>query len=837
MSSNPGGSDGGVESGDVVKKGGRADAATTDASSPPQPSEGIVDDITRNNNTNGNDKDGKPAAVPRRGSSGQAAREGVTTTSGPPQQEDEETGRRPPSSTTAGSSTSNSIRAKKESEKLAAAAKDGVRVSSHGISGGVSLAPADSSPSGTSRKGKELQKKKGEERIPSAVGQFSAYHGSEGAGSRSRRDGKVNEEETKEEEGAGGDVTESHGAFRMGRHRDDLEDDYNHDLVSGHVNSNLARANSNALGIPLAAEVVPEVANQQQVNMDDAIQEYLSKAPTASAMPLEETKEESKCSRKTILISIIGLLLVVGGVVGAVVATSGGDSGDRTAKVQSTEPQNTEPTAQGQDSTPSPTLSPTTMAPTSYVEYLYALIATYSGTSLLEDEISAQHFGFEWLASDTSPGEWEDDVILERYALATLFYATDGNKWATVTDFLLPFSHCAWDGVVCDLDDRPVALNLVAENLGGTLPAEIGLLTSLTSMNLIGNTMVGSLPSEIGFLTDLKSLHLGGQAPEGGVDGRFLEDGLPSSFQNNFLGTIPTSIGLMTSLQSLDLQEMSLRGPIPSEMQFLTKLETCKLHRNLLDGPVPLQLGSLTSLQTLSLENNFLSGDVPNVLCSSISAIENLSADCLAQVNGDPAELGCRCCNVCCDSDGSCVNFDVTPFPSGSPTTSFPSTSPSDPPSSSPSSTPSMGPSFVPSTMPSSSPSFVPSSKPSASPSTLQSLPPTRTAAPTTSAPTTSPTKAPSTAPVSPTKSPSTAPSMSPKPSANCLHLSACQNGQRVCQGAVGLCADEGSCNGRSACQNTVNLDVGEFSCIGRSSCAGVEPGSGSLQLVIGDNR
>ena len=45
--------------------------------------------------------------------------------------------------------------------------------------------------------------------------------------------------------------------------------------------------------------------------------------------------------------------------------------------------------------------------------------------------------------------------------------------------------------------------------LNGTIPTEIGFLTSLTYLNLFNNALAGSLPQEIEMLTGLTGLYLG----------------------------------------------------------------------------------------------------------------------------------------------------------------------------------------------------------------------------------------------------------------------------------------------------------------------------------------
>ena len=286
--------------------------------------------------------------------------------------------------------------------------------------------------------------------------------------------------------------------------------------------------------------------------------------------------------------------------------------------------------------TATPTASPTiSLAPTSFSDRLFNLLATFTPENILQDSSAPQFQAFQWVVGNKEPKESSvgstDEVTLERYALATLFFATDGIQWSSNNTFLVEESHCDWDGVECAADEEVItALSLPSENLSGTLPPEIGILTSLTSLNLTNQNAT--------------------------------EPGLT--------GTIPSEIGLLTSLITLDISNNRLSGSIPSEIRNLDNIRTIALHNNRLEGFVPIQLGFLRNLEHLSLEKNLLTGGIPLSLCSpSFSSIQSISADCLSISDSIPSEVACRCCNLCCDFNDFCRDdLDVTPFPTFPPT-------------------------------------------------------------------------------------------------------------------------------------------------------------------------
>ena len=80
--------------------------------------------------------------------------------------------------------------------------------------------------------------------------------------------------------------------------------------------------------------------------------------------------------------------------------------------------------------------------------------------------------------------------------------------------------------------------------LQGTLPTQLGQMTSLTALLLHSNQIGGSLISQLGQLTALNSyLYLS---------------------QNSFSGTIPYTLGALTGVKQLYLYSNSLAGSIPA---------------------------------------------------------------------------------------------------------------------------------------------------------------------------------------------------------------------------------------------------------------------------------
>jgi Leucine rich repeat len=171
---------------------------------------------------------------------------------------------------------------------------------------------------------------------------------------------------------------------------------------------------------------------------------------------------------------------------------------------------------------------------------------------------------------------------------------------------------------------RLSGLNLEDNQLNGTIPMEIGGLTSLYTLFLSANELTGTIPASLGFLTNLYSLHLGGNQLNGTIPMEI--GGLTRLYTlilsaNELAGTIPSSLGFLTGLSELNLEDNQLHGTIPMEIGGLTMLNTLILSANALTGTIPTWLGSLAALVTLTMNSNQLTGSIPSVLGSLMGLV------------------------------------------------------------------------------------------------------------------------------------------------------------------------------------------------------------------------
>jgi Leucine-rich repeat (LRR) protein len=309
----------------------------------------------------------------------------------------------------------------------------------------------------------------------------------------------------------------------------------------------------------------------------------------------------------------------------------------------------------------------------------------------LRDPSTAQSKAVSWLVNtDRSPvavpqGGEADAYFLQRYIVLVLFYMTGGELWTNKWSMIEPREQvCNWNqvskrdetymyGVECEAGIA-TAIRIPATNLAGSLPNELGYLSSLKVVDLHDNALTGTLPRGLqrltsceylalqhnqllgtipywlGSLTNLEVLGLGDNVFDGAIPSTFqhltnlvtlgLDDnGLDGDFSylrflkkmerlyldtNSFEQPLATNFfAEMSDLKELDLSDNQLFGPIPYDMFEYTKLSILDLNSNSLEGQLPLGLYNNDVLELLSLSHNDLTGPILETI-SNLARLKHL---------------------------------------------------------------------------------------------------------------------------------------------------------------------------------------------------------------------
>ena len=367
-------------------------------------------------------------------------------------------------------------------------------------------------------------------------------------------------------------------------------------------------------------------------------------APTAVDEEQESSPTSKHQKRKKIkwcMVAIVGILAVVGTTVGVVVSLTNKKDTSIDTAVQDNKTVNNETMVEVINERvpqipplPSPTISPVLLSPvkgttlppdtiaftnlpspspsTNLLEFLISSLITNvslaspQSTDALQDQSSPQYQALIWVADILFNEEviMDETLLLQKFALASFYYATSGQNWYTRAGWLdATIPECdGWFGVDCFQDGFHVD-NLVFasdNNFVGTLPNELALLTKLKLFSVSDSPdLVGTLPSDF----------LG--------DGRIEMKSILIS-NCSITGKIPTVIGHVTTLENIVLSKNKLTGTLPSELWLLTKLKILELENNEFIGTIPADLGKLTRLKHLDLSQNSFSGSIPMGLPASL---------------------------------------------------------------------------------------------------------------------------------------------------------------------------------------------------------------------------
>ena len=95
----------------------------------------------------------------------------------------------------------------------------------------------------------------------------------------------------------------------------------------------------------------------------------------------------------------------------------------------------------------------------------------------------------------------------DREALVALYKATGGANWTNNTNWLSEEPLSNWYGVTVDGVGRVITLNLTRNELAGSLPPALGVLSKLRDLHITGNEgLIGQIPEELANLANLVGL-------------------------------------------------------------------------------------------------------------------------------------------------------------------------------------------------------------------------------------------------------------------------------------------------------------------------------------------
>ncbi|CAA2965520.1 probable LRR receptor-like serine/threonine-protein kinase At3g47570 isoform X2 [Olea europaea var. sylvestris] len=154
-------------------------------------------------------------------------------------------------------------------------------------------------------------------------------------------------------------------------------------------------------------------------------------------------------------------------------------------------------------------------------------------------------------------------------------------------------------------------------DLRGSIPNEIGNLTSLIKLSLSDNELIESIPASMLNLQKLQGLYL---------QRNKISQSIPDSLcqlhnlyvlllsQNLITGAIPRCIGNITTLRYLYIDTNRLTSSIPASLWLQKDLLGLNLSANTLSGSLPQEIGKLKATYLIDLSVNRFSGSIPSAI-------------------------------------------------------------------------------------------------------------------------------------------------------------------------------------------------------------------------------
>jgi len=368
-----------------------------------------------------------------------------------------------------------------------------------------------------------------------------------------------------------------------------------------------SHSHSQALGILTVAEPVQE-GDEPNIPQAETEEEHLERLQNQ-----RQRKQRTSFIRVSIVTAVAILVLVGLAVVLPVLLLSKGDSTSIST-----------PTNDTLDDDVLDPVPPQELSPKQLME---DLLPQNTLEVIREDPRPPQYYAFHWMLGDPMFLKYSDARKVQRFALATLYYATDGANWVNKDNWMRYTVHeCEWyyNGNYTEIIDtnnyaytgiveqhpRPCGgggnlsqgksyddynqeyqhVLLEGNRLVGTVPPELFLIPGLKQVVLSRNALVGSVPTEVGKLQDLERLDL---------------------FNNELTGVLPTELGNLSNLHFLGLLGNALKGPLVSELGKLASLEVLYLETNKFTGTIPSEFNNLRNLRKLFLNINELTGTIP----------------------------------------------------------------------------------------------------------------------------------------------------------------------------------------------------------------------------------
>jgi Leucine-rich repeat (LRR) protein len=247
--------------------------------------------------------------------------------------------------------------------------------------------------------------------------------------------------------------------------------------------------------------------------------------------------------------------------------------------------------------------------------------------------------------------EFQVERIRQRFAMALMYCEFNGDNWLEGELWTSDLHECDWYTMIgvdpCGRREQYQIIRNYGQQMRGTLPPELSMMSTLWEVTLSDNLIEGTIPPDYYKLSELDTLGLSFNLFKGPIPDfvweyedmvyldlayNFFTGTIPDTVHltepnlrvlfvenNDLSGTIPTTFGQL-DWKLLHLDGNEFVGTIPSDIN-APRVEEIMLHNNKLTGTFPAAsfatdfAGNKSKLRQVTLHNNDMTGDV-NDMCS-----------------------------------------------------------------------------------------------------------------------------------------------------------------------------------------------------------------------------
>ena len=230
---------------------------------------------------------------------------------------------------------------------------------------------------------------------------------------------------------------------------------------------------------------------------------------------------------------------------------------------------------------------------------------------------TCQNWAREWLRTGKDIMEFQVERIRQRFSMALIYCEFNGDNWLEGELWVSDLHECDWYTMIgvdpCGRHEQYQILRNYGQQMRGTLPPEISMMSSLWEITFSDNLLTGTIPTDFAKLSELDTFSLSFNLFKGTIP-QFMwefEDMIHLDLGYNFFtGTIPDTVDQTEPhLRDLFLENNELNGNIPTTFG---NLDWARLHLdgNKFEGPVPENINA-GKMRELMLHNNKLTGEFP----------------------------------------------------------------------------------------------------------------------------------------------------------------------------------------------------------------------------------